>query len=72
MDTLAEARLARLSESTKWFDANSKFNSCSGECCVFLGTSVTRSGEKSSPKRDVVVKSLLNARSGEVGWLRRG
>ncbi|QCD94494.1 hypothetical protein DEO72_LG5g2578 [Vigna unguiculata] len=34
--------------------------------------SMTRSGEKSSPKRDVVVKSLLNAHSGEVGRLKQG
>ena len=39
---------------------------------MFLGINITRSGEKSSPKRDVVVKSLLNAHSGEVGWLKRG
>jgi len=39
---------------------------------VFLGASRTRSGEKSSSKRDVVVKSLLNTRSGEVGRLKRG
>jgi len=39
---------------------------------VFLGASMTCSGEKSSPKRDAVVKPLLNASSGEVGWLKRG
>jgi len=39
---------------------------------VFLGASRNCSGKKSSPKRDMVVKSLLNARSGEVGRLKRG
>ncbi|QCD82473.1 hypothetical protein DEO72_LG2g2812 [Vigna unguiculata] len=32
----------------------------------------SRSGEKSSPKRDEVVQPLFHARSGEVGWLKRG
>jgi len=39
---------------------------------VFLGASMTRSGEKSLPKRDEVVKPLFHAHSGEVGWLKRG
>jgi len=61
--------VARLSECTKWFDANFKSNSRSGEVCVFLGTSMTRSGEKSSPKRDEVVMPLFHARLGEMGWV---
>jgi len=32
----------------------------------------SRSGEKSSPKRDEVVQPLFHARSGEVDWLKRG
>ena len=39
---------------------------------MFLGASMTRSGEKSLPKRDEVVKPLFHAHSGEVGWLKRG
>jgi len=64
--------VAHLGEFTKWYDANFKLNSRSGEVCVFLGASMTRSGEKSSLKRDEVVKPLFHSRSGEVGWLKRG
>ena len=33
---------------------------------MFLSEGMTRSGEKSSPKRDDVVKLLFHTRSGEV------
>ena len=41
------------------------------ELCV-LSDLRSRSGEKSSPKRDEVVQPLLHTRSGKVGWLKRG
>ncbi|QCD82916.1 hypothetical protein DEO72_LG2g3258 [Vigna unguiculata] len=41
------------------------------ELCV-LSELWARPGEESSPKRDEVVQPLLHARSGEVGWLKRG
>jgi len=34
---------------------------------VFLGAGMTRSGEKSSPKRDDLVKPLFHTRLGEMG-----
>jgi len=40
------------------------------ELCVFERT-MSRSGEKSSPKRDDVGKPLFHARLGEVIQLRR-
>ena len=59
--------MARLSEVVKWFDAIFLSNPRLGEVCVFLGTGMTRSGEKSSPKRDDMVNPLFHTRSSEMG-----
>jgi len=47
-------------------------NPCPGEELCVLSELRARPGEESSPKRDEVVQPLLHARSGEVGWLKRG
>jgi len=51
--------MACLSEVAKWFDVFLS-NPRSGEVCVLLGEGMSRSGEKSSPKRDVCGEATIS------------